>query len=476
MNPYQLLPPVHEVLASSEAQELIDIWKVPEKLFKDWLQEEVDYERELIAEKKTSNDSLTRPQLTSQILERLTRRCRDFSPYNLRHVVNATGTVLHTNLGRARLSERAAAQVVKSATHYSNLEYDLESGRRGSRHSIIQDLLAKASGAEAAMVVNNNAAAVYFILRAFAEGAEVIVSRGELVEIGGSFRVSTIMEESGAKLVEVGTTNKTHPSDYEEALSDKTAMVMKVHTSNFKTVGFTEEVPVKELKEIVSSSSLEEAPIVYEDLGSGSLYPFKNKGIGDEPLVKQALKDGADLISFSGDKLLGGPQAGVIAGRKTLIDKLKKHPLARVLRVDKMTLAALEATLFDYVYRENELNDNPTVRDILKSREQIRETAQYTFNELQGSLRSVSLSVEEETSKVGGGTMPLEELPTCGIALTKEGMSANACERFFRKGDIPVICRVTEDRLFIDFRTLDEEDLLVVKNKILALDNVNGEG
>ena len=273
--------------------------------------------------------------------------------------------------------------MVETAQNYSNLEYKLQEGERGSRHSHVEALVKEITGAEAAMVVNNNAAAVYLVLRALAENKEVIVSRGQLVEIGGSFRISSIMEESGAKLVEIGTTNKTHLYDYENALHPETAIIMKVHTSNFKVIGFTKSVETEALIGLTQSS---ENVIFYEDLGSGALFDFRKHGIGDEPVVREVIEMGADIVTFSGDKLLGGPQAGIIAGKKKIIDWLKKHQLARVVRVDKMTLAALEGTLIDYARGENSIQNIPTIRDLLVSIDVIDERSKrFVTNLLQDS-------------------------------------------------------------------------------------------
>ena len=296
-----------------------------------------------------------------------------YSP-SLRKVINATGTILHTNLGRARLGPEVIQHISEVAGHYSNLEYDVEAGSRGSRHSHAEKFICDLTGAEAAMVVNNNAAAVFLILSALAKQNEVIVSRGELVEIGGSFRISSIMEESGAVLSEVGTTNKTHLRDYEEAINEKTGMIMKVHQSNFVMKGFTASVSTGDL---VHLSRQHSHVLYYEDLGSGALYDFEKIGIGKEPVVKKVIQQGVDIVSFSGDKLLGGPQAGIIAGRKQWIDHLKKHQLARVLRVDKLTLAALEITLLHYLKGEEE-KKNPTIMAISQPKEEIlRQSLQF---------------------------------------------------------------------------------------------------
>ncbi|PYZ95271.1 L-seryl-tRNA(Sec) selenium transferase [Salipaludibacillus keqinensis] len=465
------LPPVHEVLDSEELSIIHRTYGVPKSLLKEWTNEELGQLRQqLLNEESTSFRSWSREEYTSFIHKQLQLRAKKYHPYILRRVINGTGTVLHTNLGRARLSERAMNQVIQSSKYYSNLEYNISSGGRGSRHSIIEDLLIKATGAEAAMVVNNNAAAVYLILRALTKGSEVVVSRGELVEIGGSFRVSSIMEESDATLVEVGTTNKTHPYDYEHAITDETKMFMKVHTSNFKTIGFTEEVSVKKLKEIARENKDQAPIIVYEDLGSGSLFPYMNEGIGDEPMVKQSMLNGADLISFSGDKLLGGPQAGIIAGSKELITKLKKHQLARVLRVDKMTLAALETTLFDYVYDRDAMKDIPAIRDIMKTQQEISTQLDQFITRIQKKYDTLSFSKEKDVSKVGGGTMPTEELPTWGFTVEKQRTSANDVEAFLRKGKIPLIGRIKEDRVFIDFRTITEEEMVIMETLLADLD------
>ncbi|MDP4172132.1 MAG: L-seryl-tRNA(Sec) selenium transferase, partial [Bacillota bacterium] len=339
-----------------------------------------------------------------------------YSP-TLQRVVNATGTILHTNLGRSRLSDRAMDRVIDIAKNYSNLEYKLSEGERGSRHSHIEKLITEITGAESAMVVNNNAAAVYLILRAFAQNKEVIVSRGQLVEIGGSFRVSSIMEESGAKLKEIGTTNKTHLYDYEQAISAETAMIMKVHTSNFKIMGFTKTVDSQEL---IQLSNRQNNILFYEDLGSGALYDFRRFGIGEEPIVKEIIELGADLVSFSGDKLLGGPQAGIIAGKKTLIDKLKKHQLARVVRVDKMTLAALEGTLIDYVSGENGIKNIPTIRELFISKSELLGRSHNFIQELSDLSEHYSVKLVDGTSQVGGGTMPEVTLPTVLISFSHD--------------------------------------------------------
>ncbi|WP_090636539.1 L-seryl-tRNA(Sec) selenium transferase [Neobacillus massiliamazoniensis] len=389
--------------------------------------------------------------------------------YTLEKVINATGTILHTNLGRARLSEQAIEHVVKIAKNYSTLEYKIAEGERGSRHSHIEAILKEITGAEAAMVVNNNAAAVYLVLRALAESKEVIVSRGQLVEIGGSFRISSIMEESGAKLVEVGTTNKTHLYDYETAVTPETAIVMKVHTSNFKIIGFTHTV---ESEELISLTKELKDVIYYEDLGSGALYDFKKHGIGEEPVVKEVIEMGADVVTFSGDKLLGGPQAGIICGRKTIIDRLKKHQLARVVRVDKMTLAALEGTLIDYARGETGIRNIPTIRDMLVSIEELVNRSKLFVEQLLKHSTEFQARIISGISQVGGGTMPEVELPSMLISLTHSELTAEQLGRTLRINAKPaIIARINKDELVLDLRTVSEEE---EDHLLKALINVKG--
>jgi len=386
--------------------------------------------------------------------------------YTIKRVINATGTILHTNLGRARLSENAARHMLETALHYSNLEYKLEEGERGSRHSHVEALVKELTGTEAAMVVNNNAAAVYLILKALAKNREVIVSRGQLVEIGGSFRISSIMEESGAELVEVGTTNKTHLSDYEKVISEKTAMILKVHTSNFKVIGFTKSVETEELAELARNNGI----IFYEDLGSGALYDFSSHGIGDEPVVSEVLKMGADIVSFSGDKLLGGPQAGIIAGKKDLIDQLKKHQLARVLRVDKMTLAALEGTLLDYLKGEAGLKNIPVVRDLLVSQDELKQRTEDFIKILLTRTDQYHISLKESFGQVGGGTMPDVELPSFVAVIKHHTLTAEEVAKKLRTKNSPsIVVRIHKEEVLIDLRTVTLEEETHITDALLKL-------
>lgn len=393
-------------------------------------------------------------EMLDHMSQDLHRKMTEWLSPRLRRVINGTGVVLHTNLGRALLSEMVIKQAAEAAAYYSNLEYDIPAGQRGSRHSHVEALICRLTGAEGAMVVNNNAAAVYLVLRELAKNKEVIVSRGQLVEIGGSFRVSEIMAESGAKLVEVGTSNKTHLYDYERAINEETSLLMKVHTSNFRTIGFTSSVSTHELVELGAKYRIP----VYEDLGSGVLYDLRPYGIGDEPLVQEVLEAGTDLVSFSGDKLLGGPQAGIIAGKKQWIDRLKKNQLARVLRVDKMTLGALEATLRLYLLPEQAKKEIPTLRDILIPLHEIEEKANRFIAKV-GTDAGFAMSLIDDESAVGGGTLPGITLPTKVVALQLPGQPSHHIEEKLRLGTPPVIVRVVKEQVRIDFRTIMTEEI-----------------
>ncbi|AQU78576.1 L-seryl-tRNA(Sec) selenium transferase [Planococcus faecalis] len=451
----RLLPAVHELQKDPRFETLKKKFDLHETQLTEFLQQEVGSLRKSLLAEETLIEKAT-PDFTGQIFKSAELHIQIWQEDRLERVINGTGTVLHTNLGRSRLSDAAIAHVVRTAENYSNLEYQLVAGKRGSRHQIIEDLVVQATGAEAAMVVNNNAAAVFLILSALAKKQEVIVSRGQLVEIGGSFRVSSIMEESGARLVEVGTTNKTHLVDYEQAITEETAMMMKVHTSNFKMIGFTETVETAKLVELTGKH---QHVIFYEDLGSGALYDFKQHGIGDEPLVREVIESGVDLVSFSGDKLLGGPQAGLIAGKKELVERLKKHQLARVLRVDKMTLAAMEETLKSYLARSEKIAELPTIRDIIRPAEDIKVQAQLFIRNLQSKSSNYHSELQESTSQIGGGTMPGVEIPTYIAAITHKRLSAAQLSLCLRKVKPAIVSRIQEDRVCIDFRTINFSEL-----------------
>lgn len=461
------IPAIHELKANPYFKDILLNSGLDESELTNQLREVMDSVRNQILQEKWTGSNPSSKLFIVDIFHLLEAKIAKSFNYTLKRVINATGTILHTNLGRARLSQNAIQHVVETARHYSNLEYKIEEGERGSRHSHVESLIKIITGAEAAMVVNNNAAAVYIILRSLAHQKEVIVSRGQLVEIGGSFRISSIMEESGATLVEVGTTNKTHLYDYENAINENTRMILKVHTSNFKTIGFTKTV---ETDELVVLSSKHDNIIFYEDLGSGVLYDFEQHGIGDEPVVKKVIEKGADLVSFSGDKLLGGPQAGIIAGKKELIEKLKKHQLARVLRVDKMTLAGLEGTLVDYLKGENGRKNIPVYRDMLATKEEIKVRAERLMNGINDIVSTYQISLREDFSQVGGGTMPEVQLPTVVLSLKhKEFSSATLAKKLRLESNTPIVTRIQNDELLIDLRTVEQEEEEII---IRALSNI----
>ncbi|MEG2451515.1 MAG: L-seryl-tRNA(Sec) selenium transferase [Clostridium sp.] len=433
----------------------------------------VDSVREVIDRMRNSILDGSRTELRSKelLMEEIISVIADKKKRSLRRVINATGIVLHTNLGRSNLSETACANVLEAAGSYSNLEYDIKEGTRGSRHSHVEKIITKITGAEAAMVVNNNAAATMLCLSAMAKGKEVIVSRGELVEIGGSFRIPDIMEESGAHLVEVGTTNKTKTSDYRNAFHEgATGALMKVHTSNYRIVGFTQEVSVKEMVELGEKLHL---PVIY-DMGSGLMVDLTDCGV-DEPTVLDALKAGADIVLFSGDKLLGGPQGGIIIGKKQYVDQMKAHPLARALRVDKMTLAALEATFFEYLDLERAKRTIPVLKMITSTAEEQKIKAEYLLKQLEDmqnmknsqerlSKSDLNFDIEACKEQVGGGSAPTVFLDGYAVTMQSETIQTERLERLLRKAEIPVIARVSHDKVYLDVRTIEEDEFeLVVK-------------
>ncbi len=395
----------------------------------------------------------------AELLAEVSRAAADRSVFSLRPVINATGVVLHTNLGRAVMSPETAARVAQVACSYSTLEYDPAQGRRGSRHSHVENLLTRLTGAEAAMAVNNNAAAVLLMLTALFKGRELIVSRGELVEIGGAFRVPDIMEEGGAVLREVGTTNRTRLSDYARAIDpEKSGGLLKVHTSNFRIIGYTEECPLAELASLTREKGL---PLIY-DLGSGTLLNLQGAGLPGEPTVQQLLAEGADLVSFSGDKLLGASQAGLIVGRQDLVARLKKHPLARAVRVDKLTLAALEATLREYLDPEKAKRTIPTLAMLFAQADDLKKRAGNLARFLASALPDLTFKVLETFSQAGGGAAPERELPSWAVSAEKKGLSPDELEERLRRHEPPVVARIWRDLLIFDVRTVREDDFAVI--------------
>ena len=418
--------------------------------------------RIMASEAPLTPDCFSTDALVDQVKAHAARRMA----LNLRRTVNATGVVVHTNLGRSLLSPAVLENLATISSRYSNLEFDLQKGRRGSRYSAVEGILCELSGADAAMVVNNNAAAVLLCLDTLARGREVIVSRGELVEIGGAFRIPDVMAKSGAILKEVGTTNRTHPRDYANAIGDATGLLLKAHTSNYSIVGFTASVSLPDLVAIARRHDLP----VMEDLGSGTLVDFSRYGLLKEPTVQESLAAGVDVVTFSGDKLLGGPQAGIILGSDEIIRRIRANPLTRALRIDKMTLAALEGTLQLYRDEPEAIRQVPTLRMLTLPLKAIEARAAELKNRLE-RLADDRLSVEtvSRASKAGGGSLPLLDLPSCCVGVRMADRSANAVERWMRGNTPPIIGTIENDRFIMDPRTLQEEELELIEAAFAAL-------
>ncbi len=417
------------------------------------------------------NEQAALPDLDLETVARLVaKQVAEMARPSLRRVINVTGTLLHTNLGRAPLCSDALQAINAIAQGYSNLEYNLEQGQRGKRFTHVEELLCRLTGGEAATVVNNNAGAVMLALAALAGGRSALVSRGELIEIGGSFRIPDIMAASGVDLVEVGTTNKTHFKDYAGAINRETALILKVHTSNYRILGFTEAVSGEELAGLAHQHAIP----VLEDLGSGLLIDLTPYGLPREPTVREVLKTGIDLVTFSGDKLLGGPQAGIIVGKRDVIDTLRKHPMARALRIDKLTLAALEATLRLYLDPQKALAQVPTLKMLSLPASELQQRCDTLLSKLTASIGDVAdFTIIESTATVGGGALPLAELPGWVIALAPKSMSVNNLITRLRGCEPPIIGRVQDDRFLIDPRTLmndDETLLLQALRQVLSQD------
>ena len=378
---------------------------------------------------------------------------------SLRKVINATGIVLHTGLGRAPMCETAIDSVMEGINGYCNLEYDLESGRRGKRNTHVSDLLASLTGAEAATVVNNNAAATLLILQVMAAGKEVIVSRGQLIEIGGSFRLPEIMQASGAILREVGTTNRTRLTDYSEAIGENTAALLRVHPSNYRVVGFTEETPIDELAQLAHEHDL----VAIDDLGSGALIDFAQYNLPAEPCVRESLDAGADIACFSGDKLVGGPQCGLIVGKQEFIDRINRSPLMRTYRVGKLTLLALEATLRQYLDPEDAVENIPTLMQLSETTESLAVRGQILVKQLEAALPGEHFYVGSDVGYAGGGALPAKKLETIVVQWRPEHASTEDTAVALRDADIPVIVRIRDDAICFDLRTIPEteyEDLV----------------
>ena len=436
------LPSVDQLLRS--LGDRLEVAGIPRARLTEMVREALDDERRRLL------TGATAPADFATLTARVVQAGRRSGVFSLRPVINAQGVVLHTNLGRALLSALALERVAAVGAAYSNLELDLASKERGSRYSHVEALLRRLTGAEDALVVNNNAAAVLLALETLAHGKEVIVSRGELIEIGGEFRIPDIMLRSGAVLREVGATNRTHLRDYVEAIGPNTGLLLKVHTSNYRVVGFTAAVSSRELTDLGRARGIP----VMEDLGSGSLVDLRPWGFPYEPTVPEVVASGVDLISFSGDKLLGGPQAGIVVGRREIVTRLKKNPWNRALRIDKFTIAALEATL--YAYEAGTAQQTiPTLRVLTEPLTDVRQRARKVLRRLAPTVRErLAPQLVEDHAEVGGGALPTVQLPTVGVAVGATPAAARALDATLRIGDPPVIGRMVDDRLFLDCRTV----------------------
>jgi L-seryl-tRNA(Ser) seleniumtransferase len=459
------IPSINTLLMSDEGKRLID-----------------EYSHEVVAEafrEGTLQLRLNRDELPKEKWE-IQKELQDMAreilkekfALSLKRTINGTGTIIHTNLGRAKLSPVVREALLEAAFSFSNLEYDVQEGSRGSRYRHLEEMLCELTGAEAALVVNNNAAAVLLVLDTMAKGKEVIVSRGELVEIGGSFRIPEIMELSGCKLKEVGTTNKTHEFDYKRAISDETAAILKVHNSNYIISGFTSNVTIEELSQMLSNIDNEaydrEIPIIH-DMGSGMLIDLEKYGLPYEMTVMDSIKSGADIVTFSGDKVLGGPQGGIIVGKKKYIEAMKKNQLTRTLRVDKMTIAVLEATLRLY-YDENEaLVHVPTLKMLTMTLDELEEKAIKLAGKLSGLQEHLVIDVIDTFSQVGGGAYPGEEIKSKGLALSSGALSANQLSDGLRKAPIPVIVKIRNDRCELDVRTIEESEFDIIAETLAEI-------
>lgn len=445
---FRQLPGVDSLLLLIDAAPGME--QVPKSVRTRAVRSVIDTARSAIAKGDLTKPDALRPECL--VPHALALIAEDTRP-NLRRTINATGVVVHTNLGRSLLSRAALRRVEEMAGGFSNLEFNLATGKRGLRYSAVEELICEITGAEAAMVVNNNAAAVLLCLDTVARGKEVIVSRGELVEIGGSFRIPDVMAKSGAILKEVGTTNRTHLKDYRNAVTPETGLLLKVHTSNFSVVGFTKSVPMEEMVALGRTLGLP----VMDDLGSGTFVDFSRYGLAKEPTVQESVSAGADLVTFSGDKLLGGPQAGIIAGSARWIREIRSNPLTRALRIDKMTLAALEATLRLYRDPEQAIREIPTLRMITMTETACARRAEELKDRLVAlGLPGFEIRCIPAASRAGGGSLPILDLPSRCVAIRPDGITAAGLERFLREYETPIIGRIEADCFLMDVRTLQE--------------------
>ena len=444
------VPAINKILLLDEIKELMNTYT--EVAIKSAIKQYIEEVKQAIL-----NEELSEVPSLSKIVGEVTRIVEKEDKNSLRRVINATGTILHTNLGRSLLSEKIKENIESVAFNYSNLEFDIDNKKRGSRYVHLIDIIKKLTGAEDVLVVNNNAAAVLLTLNTLVKGQEIIVSRGELVEIGGAFRIPEIIKLSGGVPVEVGTTNKTHLKDYENAITEETGALLKVHTSNYKILGFTESVSNEEISYLARENEL----VSINDLGSGQFIDFSRFGLPYEPTVKEILDSGIDIVTFSGDKLLGGPQAGIIVGKKKYIEKMKKNQLTRALRVDKMTLASLEATLKLYLDEKDALEHIPTLHMISLSKERLFGKADVLKTKL--SDLDFDIRIEEDKAEVGGGSYPASYLESVAVKLTHRKLHATEIERRLLEVEIPIITRIKDNSIILDMRTLRTREFDIVK-------------
>lgn len=454
---YRKIPKVDFMIEKKEFKDYLE--KIDQKIVVGIIRKYLDGLRSEIS----SSDDLKKLEKSIENIDKtILDRLDSIYSSNLKRVINCTGVVVHTNLGRSVLSEDIFNEIKDILTHYTNLEYDLSIGERGSRYNIVEDVICILTGAEAALVVNNNAAAVILALNTLSSGKEAIVSRGELVEIGGSFRIPEVMRMGGAELVEVGTTNRTHLVDFENAISENTGVILKVHTSNYKVIGFSKNVDSADLVKLGKEKDI----IVMEDLGSGTMVDLSKFNIAYEPTVHECVKKGVDVVTFSGDKLLGGPQAGIILGNKELIGRMKKNQLTRALRVDKFTLASLESVCRKYLLESKALKEIPTLRMIIQPEEEIKFKAEKLYKMIKDKNPSANVKIEKCKSKIGGGSLPEELLDSYAVALYPDKINASRIDREFRSLEIPIVARINEDRVILDMRTVFDDDYEIIAEEV----------
>ncbi|MEE9168763.1 MAG: L-seryl-tRNA(Sec) selenium transferase [bacterium] len=463
-NPLSALPSVDAVLGSGLVQVYIE--KLSPEFVTYCARESLAELRSQIQNQKRKSSSTGRDELLKNAVRNTVDKIETLLSTSLRRAVNGTGVILHTGLGRAPLPPEALDQITRAVENYCNLELDLQSGKRGERLSHIDELLCFLSGAERSAVVNNNAAAVLIALNTLAREKEVIISRGQLIEIGGSFRLPDVMKQSGAIMREIGTTNKTHFRDYERAVNENTGAILVAHSSNFRILGFTQEAPLEELVKLAHSKNI---PLIY-DLGGGVFLDLVRFGLPHEPIVPEVVRTGVDVVTFSGDKVLGGPQSGLIVGRKTYVDAIRRNPLMRALRTDKLILAALEAILKMYLNPQPALLKIPVFRMLLEPIADQKSRGEKLLGMVKEHPSSkIRLRLEEGTSQIGSGALPLVEIPSTVLAIESEAYSAERIAQCLRAGDIPVVGYVRDGKNFLNLRTIRDDELEIVAEKIKAL-------